>query len=556
MRFEISFKGHDQKARAESLGVDMCCGWSFDKKVIDSDEKARLDIGGVLYMVHATHPDSSLEIERSPLKGDAVTPGKLAPGLNFDGSLKGNYSHSEMLSKLSELYEMYGPGSSPKSVISGMWVQGRSHLNNPIYVMQLGTPGKPAAFLSGCTHAREPLSMMSVLNFVFWICENYLPSGDTTPKEGYRNNDSPFEDFPTGLSISQHSIAKSLVENFCIFVMPMCNPDGYIFNEQLEPGGSGMYRKNRNVTDTWYCPKQDQGVDVNRNYGISWGKHPTGSSKHPCNQFYRGRHPFSEKESQVKRDFFGHKNNVLTNDKNIRIALHNHSYGGFIKIPGGMPKNSPHYALYRMQGKEMARHNGYRVGDALETAGYITDGSEEVWTNNNTEGNFVHSFMPEIGYVSDGFWPPRHRLRPIVDSTLWMFQSAVGMCADFPVITEISLLTGEVRAGALSRFGMTFMNTGLEECDINGVAISFVVSSSEGQQVLGATKFIEGVAGLKPGGYGTVDSVDLFVPTTIEPGSTIQVVSFSHAGFPIFQQPKESFLVVGSGSGSGLGLGM
>ncbi|GIQ98187.1 MAG: hypothetical protein CM15mP4_0240 [Candidatus Neomarinimicrobiota bacterium] len=36
-----------------------------------------------------------------------------------------------------------------------------------------------------------------------------------------------------------------LIENREMWFIPVVNPDGYVYNESIEPNGGGMHRKNR-----------------------------------------------------------------------------------------------------------------------------------------------------------------------------------------------------------------------------------------------------------------------------------------------------------------------
>ena len=59
---------------------------------------------------------------------------------------------------------------------------------------------------------------------------------------------------------------QSAVNDHEIYFVPMVNPDGFLYNEQTNPNGGGMWRKNRrNNGDGTY------GVDNNRNYPYEWG---------------------------------------------------------------------------------------------------------------------------------------------------------------------------------------------------------------------------------------------------------------------------------------------
>jgi len=58
---------------------------------------------------------------------------------------------------------------------------------------------------------------------------------------------------------------KYLVDNLELYFIPDMNPDGYAYNYLTDPGGGGMWRKNRKRL--W---RRNIGVDLNRNFGYKW----------------------------------------------------------------------------------------------------------------------------------------------------------------------------------------------------------------------------------------------------------------------------------------------
>lgn len=58
-------------------------------------------------------------------------------------------------------------------------------------------------------------------------------------------------------------------------------------------------RKNRRNTDCLddVISGNGNGVDLNRNYGFSWGSNEVGSSGNKCQEDYRGPSAFSEPET-------------------------------------------------------------------------------------------------------------------------------------------------------------------------------------------------------------------------------------------------------------------
>ena len=80
-----------------------------------------------------------------------------------------------------------------------------------------------------------------------------------------------------------------------MFFVPCLNPDGYIYNEEEDPNGGGMWRKNRRD----HPNSNNFGVDLNRNYSYGWGT--TGISFTTNSDVYGGTGAFSEPETQALR---------------------------------------------------------------------------------------------------------------------------------------------------------------------------------------------------------------------------------------------------------------
>ncbi len=136
-------------------------------------------------------------------------------------------------------------------------------------------------------HAREGAGLMSVIYFMYYLLENY----GSDPEVNY------------------------LVDSREMYFVPIINADGYVYNQLTNPGGGGMWRKNRkDVGNGCY------GVDNNRNFGYMWGYDNIGSSPDPCAIDYRGTAAFSELENQAIRDF--------CNNHNFLIANNYHAYLG------------------------------------------------------------------------------------------------------------------------------------------------------------------------------------------------------------------------------------
>lgn len=61
-------------------------------------------------------------------------------------------------------------------------------------------------------------------------------------------------------------------------------------------------------------------MDINRNYDFKFGLDQLGSSDDPCDEQFRGEHPFSESETVAVRDF------VLLFKDNLGAVINFHAY--------------------------------------------------------------------------------------------------------------------------------------------------------------------------------------------------------------------------------------
>ena len=286
------------------------------------------------------------------------------------GSMQGNYTWDELNTRFYELQNAY------PNIISQRCNIGESIEERDIWAFKVSDnpnidEDEPEVLYTALTHAREPLGMMNLFYFVQMLAESY----QTDPELTY------------------------LINNREMWFIPVVNPDGYIYNEYIEPDGGGMHRKNR--LDTGCGNGTNRGVDLNRNYGYGWGSDNTGSSPNPCSTTYRGESEFSEPETQAVRDFI-----IAREFKNV---LHYHTYSNlYIHAWGdGSLPDEPDLTTLREIGEEMARYNGYVVGTGLSTIGYTVNGDAVDWTYGDQD---IISYVPEVGSPSQGFWPSENEV--------------------------------------------------------------------------------------------------------------------------------------------------
>jgi MYXO-CTERM domain-containing protein len=104
-----------------------------------------------------------------------------------------------------------------------------------------------------------------------------------------------------------------LLQAIDVHVIPVLNPDGYVYSWQ----GDRYWRKNT---------RGGYGVDLNRNWGYAWGG--AGASPNPSDENYHGDGPFSEPETQIVRDWM-----VAHPDLVAHIDFH--SYAELVIYPWG-----------------------------------------------------------------------------------------------------------------------------------------------------------------------------------------------------------------------------
>ena len=303
---------------------------------------------------------------------------------DFDyGSMGGYYTHDEIIDHLVELSEEY------PQIVSNLEYLGDSYEGRGIYAIKLSDnpnidEDEPEVLYTGLHHAREPMSYMNLFYYMYWLVENYNIDDEAT----------------------------SLLNNREMWFIPMVNPDGLVYNQEISPNGGGMQRKNHRNT----CSNNDDqydwdGIDLNRNYAYQWGFDDEGSSPDPCSQTYRGTNPFSEPETQIIRNFI--------ENHNFLITLNYHSYGNLLihplgYIPGLLPPE-PDLSIFREFGDEMTMYNNYLMGTGIETVGYTVNGEACDWMYAEKG---IYAYTPEIGMWSDGFWPSSDRILPLAEENL------------------------------------------------------------------------------------------------------------------------------------------
>ncbi|KAA3610051.1 MAG: T9SS C-terminal target domain-containing protein [Calditrichaeota bacterium] len=302
------------------------------------------------------------------------------------GSHAGFYTWEEAIAELDSMYLLYPDIITAKDSI-GSSIEGRTIWMAKISDNPNDNEDEPEVLYNAMHHAREPGGMMAVIYYMHYLLENY----GSDPEVTY------------------------LVDNRELYFVPIVNPDGYEYNREIAPDGGGMWRKNKrdNNNDGKFSQNED-GVDLNRNYGHEWGYDDDGSSPSPGSDTYRGTSGFSEPETQVMRD--------LCNAHNFKFALNYHTYSNLLIYPWGYIGSfeTPDSLLFRQYSADMTQYNNYLAGTGDQTVGYLVNGDSDDWMyGEQISKNKIFSMTPEVGTGADGFWPDQSRIYPQVQENVY-----------------------------------------------------------------------------------------------------------------------------------------
>jgi hypothetical protein len=296
------------------------------------------------------------------------------------GSMGGFYTFSEVVAQLDSMRRKYPNLITAKDSI-GTSIEGRT-----IWAVKISDnpdikENEPEVFYNAMTHAREQQGMMAVLYFIYYLLENY----GSDPEVTY------------------------LVNNREIYFVPVINPDGYVYNEQISPKGGGMWRKNRRDNGGGIF-----GVDLNRNFGYMWGFDNIGSSPNSSEWNYRGKGPFSEPESQTIRDFCKSHHFLISNSFHTPLNC--------VYPPWNYNlKQCPDSTMFNSLIKLATVINGYRNAIyILPPENFVANGIPDDWMYGETsEKNKIFGITTEASNAVDGDWPKPERILPLAKENLY-----------------------------------------------------------------------------------------------------------------------------------------
>ena len=342
--------------------------------------------------------------------------------VNFaNGGMGGFYTYSEILDAMDLMHLLYPNLVSMRQKVSTQTTsEGRS-----LYWVRISDnpdqdEAEPEVLYTALHHAREPMSMMQMIYFMWHLLENY----ETDPEAAY------------------------LINNTELYFIPCVNPDGYIYNQTVAPDGGGYWRKNKRDNDgDGVFDEGKDGVDLNRNYGYQWGVDNDGSSGHPSSEVYRGPSAFSEPETQAIRDF--------VQAHQFHVALNYHSFGNYILYPWGYTDElNPEIDVFRNYGELYAIDNDFKTGTSMETVGYATNGSSDDWMYGARD---IYAMTIELGDEDDGFWPQASQIIPLCQASLKNNLALAHLPHQYALATEVDRGFFVAREGdlniAVKRYG-------------------------------------------------------------------------------------------------------
>lgn len=295
-----------------------------DKQVFflaDQSMETRLFHGGLSLSYHGS-PPLSISKKRQTDTGDING--------RFHDSMESELFLSQLASRYPSLATFFSLGSS---------VEGR-----PINALRISAAPDdavlPRIYIIGCHHAREWISVEVPLDFARYLLE----------------------------SATSNEAVRQCLENCQIYILPILNPDGLEYSIYRYR----YWRKNRR-----YSGSSHWGIDLNRNYGYSWGADDRGSSPEPGSDTYRGPGEFSEPETAVIRDFM--------NRFPPAGVISYHNFSQMILYPWGYTRTPPPDSelmnrLASRMSEEMEKVNGrrYSFGSGADLL-YLTNGGLDDW---------------------------------------------------------------------------------------------------------------------------------------------------------------------------------
>ncbi|EDL13739.1 carboxypeptidase A2, pancreatic, isoform CRA_b [Mus musculus] len=256
---------------------------------------------------------------------------------------------------------------------------GSSFENRPMNVLKFSTGGdKPAIWLDAGIHAREWVTQATAL----WTANKIASDYGTDPA------------------------ITSLLNTLDVFLLPVTNPDGYVFSQT----SNRMWRKTRSKRSGSFCV----GVDPNRNWDANFGG--PGASSNPCSDSYHGPSPNSEVEVKSIVDF-------IKSHGKVKAFITLHSYSQLLMFPYGYKCAKPddfneldEVAQRAAQSLKRLHGTSYKVGPICSVIYQASGGSIDWAYDLGIKYSFAFE-LRDTGYY--GFLLPAKQILPTAEET-WL----------------------------------------------------------------------------------------------------------------------------------------
>ncbi|XP_055974267.1 carboxypeptidase A2 [Sorex fumeus] len=269
---------------------------------------------------------------------------------------------------------------------------GHSFEKRPMNVLKFSTGGnKPAIWLDAGIHAREWVTQATALWTANKIATEY----------------------------GKDAFITSLLDQMDLFLLPVTNPDGYVFSHTT----NRMWRKTRSKAAGRACV----GVDPNRNWDAGFAG--PGASNKPCSDSYHGPSPNSEVEVKSIVDF-------IKSHGNFKAFITIHSYSQLLMFPYGYKCSKSdtfdelnQVAQQAAKAVESLYGTKYRVGPIC-TVIYQASGGSIDWAY---DYGIKYSFAFELRDTGRyGFLLPAKQILPTAQETWLGLQSIMEYVRDHP----------------------------------------------------------------------------------------------------------------------------
>lgn len=279
---------------------------------------------------------------------------------------------------LDQIYAFLADKAAATPNIVSVFSIGRSHEGREIRGIKIeANPTNPGIFIEANSNGREWVGSAVAT----WIVNELLVSDDP--------------------------VIRNLRENVNWYVIPVVNPDGFVYSHDEDR----MWTKTRRPTSNSGCP----GASIDRNFPLYWST--GGSSKNPCSIQHAGNAALSEVETVSLANFINKNAKKFTAYLNFHSTSQKLMYPFSTKDAFGMRNEDEHIEVGAQMIAALAKRYGtqYEFGDVLNTI-YESSGSSIDWVKGVHDIPFVWQY--EFRDTDKGFVFPAEQIIANAEETL------------------------------------------------------------------------------------------------------------------------------------------